>query len=168
MYGVKVGYWDVNGAICGGERASERERARASSLSVAGSKSGLRAGFKARASEEGRANAPRYQRPWTRFTSGVFAALSRVCSYCTVTRAISPSRRTNRTHEYTETFRKNMNTMIERGTDDRCVFEKNKLIPWSRTDQVNRTNFIGHITLPDDSSLSGHSAPNADRTLYAL
>lgn len=82
MHGVKVGYWDVNGAICGGggggdERASEpasqparerRTRYQSPALKAA-SKRVLSAYTPWRMRREGRANAPRYQCPWTQFTS---------------------------------------------------------------------------------------------------
>lgn len=49
-----------------------------------------------------------------------------------------------RAHAYAATFHRNVNTMMRRGTNDRCASERNKLIPWSRTDQVNSaaTNFL--------------------------
>lgn len=70
--------------------AGERRR----SLSVTASKSGLRAGFKApnEREREGHANAPRYQRPRTRFTSAFSSALSHVCPYCRATTTVPPSR----------------------------------------------------------------------------
>lgn len=97
MYGVKVGYWDVNGAICGcDERASERVRAskqvrartpaRYQSPALKAALERILNRERARASEhgEGHANAPRYQRPWTRFTS-LFEPY-RTCPYCRATR----------------------------------------------------------------------------------
>lgn len=61
-----------------------------------------------------------------------------------ITRVSLLPRAINRTHVYAATFRRNVNTMMERGTNDRCASERNKLIPWSRTDQVNNavTNFF--------------------------
>lgn len=72
----------ASGRTCG---ASER------SLSVTASKSGLRTGFKARANErEGHANAPRYQRPWTRFTSALSSLIACVSLLPRNTRAFVP------------------------------------------------------------------------------
>lgn len=163
-------------AAAASERANERERARARYQSPA-LKVALERAFKARASEEGHANAPRYQRPWTRFTSGVFEPY-RTCPYCrrNIAHRSPPSR--NELHARTrKSFRENVNTMMERapssGTDDRCVSEKNKLIPVQNTDQVNtaRQRISLHalrIIISDNSFLSGHSAPKADRALYTL
>jgi len=75
---VKVGYWDVNGAICGsggdsgGSELDERARYQSPLLKAA-----LDRAFKARTSErEGHANAPRYQCPRMRFTRAFLSLIA--------------------------------------------------------------------------------------------